>query len=87
MRKPRTTRVVEMSSRMKEVFHHEDGDAQMERDRIFRENKFDIRYPQPWSDPEMQKWMFGYDAYLEGEKAWREFVDGYSVKGMVNGTK
>lgn len=46
-----------------------DGPEQRERDRRFREEEpgVGVGSPNPWADPVMQRWLFGYDGEGEGE--------------------
>ena len=48
----------------------EDGDKQRERDRQLLEDEPFEGFPNRWADPQFQKWLFGYDAFEEVDKAW-----------------
>ena len=70
IRKPRTTRIVEGSAAMQEVYNLPNGEKQLERDRQLLEEKPCEGYPNPFADPAFQKWLLGYDTEVEVEKAW-----------------
>lgn len=76
LRKARTTRVVKGATRMRDYWHMPDGDRQRERDRqLLEEDPFEY-YPNPWSDPVFQPWLFSYDAHDEVEQAWKVYKSG-----------
>lgn len=75
-RKARTTAIVRVSSRMRDVYHCGDGDMQRERDRqLLHEPPFPD-YPNPWADPVLQPWLFAYDADEQAEIAWEKYSSG-----------
>jgi salicylate hydroxylase len=79
LRKPRTTRVVSASTHYgREIFHLHDGPRQQERDRQMRE--WDSQpfegFQNRWRDPVFQKWLFGYDAQLEVDRALERYEAG-----------
>ena len=53
-----------------------DGPLQQERDRQLLHHAPFEGYPNPWADPVAQKFMFGYDAYREGEDAGNIYLKG-----------
>ena len=73
IRKPRTTRIVECSTAMQEIFNLPDGTRQRERDRQLTEEQPCEGYPNRWADPVFQRWLLGYDTEIEVEKAWEKF--------------
>ena len=76
VRKARTTRVVEGSTALRDIFHMDDGSQQQERDRQLLEQEPFEGYPNRWADPVFQPWLFGYDAYAEAYKAWDTYIQG-----------
>ncbi|KAI9751368.1 MAG: hypothetical protein M4579_006109 [Chaenotheca gracillima] len=76
LRKLRTTRVVKGSTALGRIFHMHDGPKQRERDRQLSQEEPFENYPNRWADPVFQKWLFGYDAYGEAEKAWNTYLEG-----------
>lgn len=70
LRKKRTTRIVQESTRQRDVFHLPDGKEQEDRDRIMLADERKPGFPNKWRDPEMQKFLFAYDAFAEVEAAW-----------------
>lgn len=50
-----------------------DGEEQRERDRKLTEFEPFEGYPNRWADPVFQKFLFGYDAEEEVEKAWKKY--------------
>lgn len=76
IRKDRTTRVVKGSTALRDVFHMHDGPLQQERDRQLLEQEPFEGFPNRWADPVFQSFLFGYDAYAEGYKAWQKYLDG-----------
>ena len=76
LRKARTTRVVQGSTALRDIFHMVDGKRQKERDRqLLEDTPFD-GYPNRWADPVFQPWLFGYDALKEVDDAWRRYKGG-----------
>ena len=72
LRKSRTTRVVEGSTDLRNIFHMHDGEEQRERDRQLLEERPFEGFPNRWADPVFQKWLFGYDVEKEVEMAWEK---------------
>lgn len=81
IRKARATKVVQTSSLMRDIYHCRDGDVQRERDRQLLEERPFEDFPNPWADPKLQEYLFGYDAYAEAEVAWGRYL-----KGRFGGT-
>ena len=66
IRRPRTSHVVERSRALRDqVMHLPDGEAQRARDDELRENRLRKGFPNPWKDPVLMEWLFGYS--VEGE--------------------
>lgn len=76
VRKPRAILMKERSRAMRDINGMIDGPLQQERDRQLLQDAPFEGYPNPWADPVAQKWMFGYDAYKEGEDAWNIYLKG-----------
>lgn len=76
IRKQRTTRVVQGSTALRDIFHMEDGDQQRNRDHQMAQLKPVQGHPNRWADPELQKWLFGYDAVAEARAAWSLYQKG-----------
>jgi len=79
LRKKRTTAVVLGSADYgRTVFHLRDGPLQQERDRQlikYQDQPFE-GYPNWWTDPVFQNFLFGYDALEEASKAWKRYEEG-----------
>jgi salicylate hydroxylase len=55
--------------------HLEDGEAQEERDALMVSmlgKELKAPFPSRWTCPEIQPFLYGYDAYAEAEKGYRE---------------
>ncbi|MCJ1400746.1 hypothetical protein MMC11_003954 [Xylographa trunciseda] len=76
IRKQRTTKVVTGSTHARDIYHCPDGDVQQERDRQFREEAPFEGFPNRFSDPAFQPWLYGYDAYREADDAWATYLRG-----------
>jgi len=76
IRKERTTRVVRRSTAAGHFFHMPDGDRQTERDRQLLQVEPFEGYPNHWSDPVLQPWLFGYKVEEEVDKAWATYKAG-----------
>ncbi|KAK0614284.1 hypothetical protein B0T14DRAFT_437041 [Immersiella caudata] len=75
LRMPRGRRIQLESFRQRDDSHLEDGEAQEKRDALFlsmlgKEAK--APFPSRWTCPEIQPFLYGYDAYAEAEKAFQE---------------
>jgi salicylate hydroxylase len=71
MRRSRTSAVVEASTKQRSIFHMRDGPQQEDRDRIMLTYPSQPGHPNPWADPVMQEFLFGYDADDEVERTWK----------------
>ena len=76
LRKSRTSRVVQESSRYGAVMHLPDSEEQRERDRQMTDNEPFEGYPNRWADPVFQNYLFGYDADAVAVEAWNEYKAG-----------
>ena len=76
IRRPRTLRAKQRSLQMRDTCQLPDGSAQRDRDRVFREEKPGLGFPNSWADPEFQQWMWGFDAKAETESAWQRSCKG-----------
>ncbi|KAI6763229.1 hypothetical protein HG531_013126 [Fusarium graminearum] len=69
MRKSRGEAIVRETFKQRESFHMVDGPQQVKRDEIFLSQlgKKELKAPFPsrWTCPEVQPWLYGYDAYKE----------------------
>lgn len=74
-RKKRTTAVVQGSTALRDVFHMHDGPERDRRDAELLKDQPTEGFPNRWRDPVFQKFLFGYDAFAEVEKAWSR-IDG-----------
>ncbi|KAL4916864.1 hypothetical protein BDW62DRAFT_218465 [Aspergillus aurantiobrunneus] len=73
MRKSRGEAIVRETFRQRHDFHLPDGPEQERRDAVFRAQlgKCEIEgaFPSRWTCPEVQPWLYGYDAVKEVENA------------------
>lgn len=83
LRKKRTTRIVLESTNQRDVFHLPNGEEQEDRDAIMVADERNPGFPNKWRDPELQKFMFGYDAFKEVETAWAKFKGEREVTAML----
>ncbi|KAF2658580.1 salicylate hydroxylase [Lophiostoma macrostomum CBS 122681] len=73
----RTGQMQEASLVNGKLWHFADGPAQRARDAAMRdevEGKVVEASPNQWSDPETQRWAYGYDAEREVRDAWRREI-------------
>ncbi|KAI1484629.1 FAD binding domain-containing protein [Biscogniauxia mediterranea] len=73
LRKARGEAIVRETFKQRESFHMPDGPEQEARDRIFRlqleTGEVQAPFPSRWTCPQVQPWLYGYDAYKEVEEA------------------
>ena len=54
-------------------FHMEDGPEQQKRDELFAsqlgKDEAEVKLPSRWTCPEVQPWLYGYDAYEEVDQS------------------
>ncbi|KAH6638673.1 FAD binding domain-containing protein [Truncatella angustata] len=76
LRKARGEAIVRETFKQRAAFHMPDGPEQEARDEIFRQymdgEKLDGSLPSRWTCPEVQPWIYGYDAFKEVEDAVRK---------------
>ncbi|KAF9869480.1 FAD dependent oxidoreductase [Colletotrichum karsti] len=77
LRKGRGQRIVMESFRQRDDFHMPDGPEQERRDRIMTASLQPGRspesgFPSRWTCPDIQGFLYGYDAYDEAEKAYNQ---------------
>ncbi|TDZ51650.1 FAD-dependent monooxygenase OpS4 [Colletotrichum trifolii] len=77
LRKGRGQRIVMESFRQRDDFHMPDGPDQERRDGIMTTSLADGKGPQPgfpsrWTCPEIQGFLYSYDAYAEAKRAYSE---------------
>ncbi|KAK2873663.1 hypothetical protein FQN49_002196 [Arthroderma sp. PD_2] len=75
-RKDRTTKIVQSSTALREIFHMRDGPRQQKRDSEFLHKGPSEPCPIPWIDPKYQAYLFGYDAFAEASSAWESYRKG-----------
>ncbi|KAJ5749722.1 hypothetical protein N7533_006750 [Penicillium manginii] len=72
LRKSRGEAIVRETFKQRHDFHLHDGEEQQKRDEIFTSQlgkKIQGAFPSRWTCPEVQPWLYGYDAIKEVEKA------------------
>lgn len=72
LRKSRGEAIARETFLQRHQFHMHDGAEQKERDRIFASHsgmEATGKLPSRWTCPEVQPWLYGYDAYQELEQA------------------
>ena len=75
LRKARGEAIVRETFKQRRDFHLRDGPEQEERDALFLRqlgNEIVGAFPSRWTCPEVQPWLYGYDAYKEVEEALEE---------------
>ena len=79
LRKARGEAIVRETFAQQHDFHLPDGEKQQERDAVFKSQLGNgiptVKFPSRWTCPEVQPWLYGYDAYqqVEDEIARRPF--------------
>ncbi len=72
LRKVRSEAIVRETFHQREAFHMQDGPEQAERDELFVSQlgkQASRKSPSRWTCPEVQPWLYGYDAYKEADAA------------------
>jgi salicylate hydroxylase len=75
LRKARGEAIVQETFKQRRDFHLRDGPEQEERDALFLRHlgkEVVGAFPSRWTCPEVQPWLYGYDAYKEVEDALNE---------------
>ncbi|KAK6461693.1 salicylate hydroxylase [Scheffersomyces coipomensis] len=81
LRKWRSTQIVKGSTQCQNIYHLKDGQDQLIRDSKLADLPPKIGYPNRWADPSFQQFLWGYEAFDEAERGWKEFKKGnHSVK-------
>ncbi|KAJ5211878.1 uncharacterized protein N7498_003524 [Penicillium cinerascens] len=81
LRKSRGEAIVRETFKQRHDFHMEDGEEQRKRDEIFASQlgkEIKGAFPSRWTCPEVQPWLYGYDAIKEVKKAVAENPDLFS---------
>ena len=76
LRKTRGEAIVRETFEQRKDFHMCDGPEQRARDELMLSKlgkEIDCKFPSRWQCPELQPWLFGYDAKEETEAALREW--------------
>ncbi|KAF6814664.1 FAD binding domain-containing protein [Colletotrichum sojae] len=74
LRKARGEAIVRETFKQRDAFHMPDGPEQEARDELFLSQlgkELKGPFPSRWTCPEVQPWLYGYDAYKEVEEAMR----------------
>ncbi|EME39558.1 FAD-binding monooxygenase-like protein [Dothistroma septosporum NZE10] len=72
LRKKRGEAIVRETFAQRKAFHMPDGDEQAKRDELMLSKlgkHIDCKFPSRWQCPEVQPWLYGYDAKDEVERA------------------
>ena len=75
LRKKRGEAIVRETFAQRADFHMPDGPKQEARDALMLlklGKEIDCKFPSRWQCPEVQPWLYGYDAKLEAEAALRD---------------
>ncbi|KAK0636931.1 hypothetical protein B0T17DRAFT_520283 [Bombardia bombarda] len=72
LRKPHTTKLVDMASFSGRTLHLGEGKAKEERDRQFRDNGKSGSVPDKWASPDVQKMIYSNDCMKEAEQRFDE---------------
>ncbi|KAG7660341.1 uncharacterized protein J8A68_006151 [[Candida] subhashii] len=79
MRKWRTTQVVQGSTNCQNIYHMVDGEGQVARDAKMAMDPPVHGCPNRFADPVFQDFLWGYDAFEEVERGWKEYKEGKKV--------
>ncbi|KAK5168699.1 uncharacterized protein LTR77_006008 [Saxophila tyrrhenica] len=72
LRKTRGEAIVRETFAQRKAFHMQDGPEQVSRDELFLSqlgSELQAPYPSRWSCPDVQKWLYGYNAFKEVQEA------------------
>jgi len=75
LRKKRGESIVRETFAQRHDFHLHDGPEQQERDELMLSKlgrEIDCKFPSRWQCPEVQPWLYDYDALEETARALRE---------------
>lgn len=74
-RKGRGEKIQKEGFRQRDDIHLADGGAQRKRDEVFARNlgkeEVEAGFPSRWTCPEVQGFLWGYDAYSDAERGWK----------------
>jgi salicylate hydroxylase len=76
LRKKRGETIVRETFAQRKAFHMVDGPEQQARDELMLSKlgkEIDCKFPSRWQCPEVQPWLYGYDAKKETDDALREW--------------
>lgn len=77
LRKSRGEKVARETFFQRHDFHMEDGPEQEARDAVFAsqfgKEEAEVKFPSRWNCPEVQPWLYGYDAYQEVDEAVKQY--------------
>ncbi|KFY06613.1 hypothetical protein V492_07904 [Pseudogymnoascus sp. VKM F-4246] len=80
LRKTRGEAVVRETFKQRQAFHMRNGPEQEARDELFlsqlETGLTGDPFPSRWTCPQVQPWLYSYDAYEEAEKAWLSSSNG-----------
>ncbi|TKW55978.1 hypothetical protein CTA1_11374 [Colletotrichum tanaceti] len=86
LRKARGESIARETFKQRHDFHMEDGPEQEARDRVFLsqlgKEELEGPFPSRWTCPDVQPWLYGYDAYKEVEEAMKSDPLGKSGLGL-----
>ena len=74
LRKSRSEQIVRETFHQRHAFHMPDGPEQEERDKLFASQlgkEISTKFPSRWTCPEVQPFLYGYDATYEADNAVR----------------
>lgn len=75
LRKARGEGIARETFKQRKDFHLRDGPEQEERDKLMlgtlRDEELKVSFPSRWTCPEVQPWLYGYDAVKEVEDAMK----------------
>ncbi|KIW49249.1 hypothetical protein PV05_10944 [Exophiala xenobiotica] len=72
LRKSRSEQIVRETFNQRDAFHMPDGEAQEQRDLLFASQlgkEISCKFPSRWTCPEIQPFLYGYDAYEQADEA------------------
>ncbi|KAF4540142.1 Monooxygenase FAD-binding protein [Lasiodiplodia theobromae] len=84
LRKARGEAIVRETFKQRASFHMPDGPEQVARDELFLSKlgkEIDCAFPSRWTCPEVQPWLYGYDAWREVDNAL------WNASGVENATR
>ncbi|KAI5958365.1 hypothetical protein KGF57_002722 [Candida theae] len=76
LRKWRSSQVVRGSHQCQDIYHLPDGELQEIRDSYLYDKTPELGCPNRFADPVFQDFLWGYNAFEEVERAWKEFKAG-----------